>query len=191
MHLPSQAILLKFFGLAFSILALGACDQKEDNKENQGENQEPREEVAEIVGSELEQQKEEHQGHELGDPGHAPREAAPSPNRLFLASVNWSTPLVAGSLNNTAEVSFWGPDLHKKAAVIKSFKLFMPAMGHGSIKTDQMQFSQDPANAALWKVSKIYFSMPGGPGEWVVDIEAEVGGQTDKVRIAIPHEVGE
>jgi hypothetical protein len=77
------------------------------------------------------------------------------------------------------------------AAELGGFKLFMPSMGHGSIKTKDMILAKDPDQQGTWNVSNIYFSMGGSVNEWVVDITATVAGVSDTVRVAIPYEVGE
>ncbi len=183
--MKSQFFIALSFTSFLGLSILGACDAND----NESKAEEPQEIVAAAVDqASVDQRK---TGHEIGDEGHAPLGSVLSPNGVFLANVSWSANLVAGSLENQATVKFFEPHLHKAPAILKSFKLFMPAMGHGSIKTDQMVFTQDPADPSTWTVSKIYFSMPGGSGEWVVDIEAELAGKTDKVRISIPAEVKE
>lgn len=184
----SPYIALKAFAISFAIIALSACEGKKDDEQKE---QDEERELTSDVKEEGNEESHAASGHGQGDAGHAPREAVFSENRVFLASVIWSDNLRAGTLENSAQITFWEPQLHKTAAVLKSFKLFMPAMGHGSIKTDQLVLTQDPANPAVWQASRIYFSMPGGPGEWVVDIEAEVGGRRDKVRVTIPQAVNE
>ena len=123
----------------------------------------------------------------VGEPG-AP---VASENGSFWVSVNWSADLTAGSLANSAVVKFTDAQQAPLAAELSSFKLFMPSMGHGSIKTKEMILSKDSAQAGTWNVKNIYFSMGGGVDEWVVDITASVNGVADKVRVTIPYEVGE
>ncbi|MDQ3231402.1 MAG: hypothetical protein M3Q07_06235 [Pseudobdellovibrionaceae bacterium] len=112
-----------------------------------------------------------------------------SEQQKFHVKIDWSSPLVSGSKGNSATVTFKDHHAHAVALKISSFKLFMPAMGHGSSQGDQMVMTQDATNTNVWTVDQIYFSMGGGAGEWVVDIEAGACGVTDKVRVAIPVEV--
>ncbi len=114
-----------------------------------------------------------------------------SENGTFWVSVSWSENLTAGTLANSALVKFTDTNKAPLAAELSSFKLFMPSMGHGSIKTKEMVLAKDPLQANTWSVSNIYFSMGGASDEWVVDITATVNGVSDKVRVVIPYEVGE
>ncbi|HYX36222.1 MAG TPA: hypothetical protein VE954_24225 [Oligoflexus sp.] len=112
-----------------------------------------------------------------------------SEQQKFHVKFDWSSPLVSGTKGNSATVTFKDHHAHAVALKISSFKLFMPAMGHGSSQGDQMVMTQDATNTNVWTVDQIYFSMGGAAGEWVVDIEAGACGVTDKVRMAIPVEV--
>lgn len=112
-----------------------------------------------------------------------------SPTGLFHVKVEWSSPLTAGTLDNKATVSFVDEHAHELPVKLKSFKLFMPAMGHGSGKSDQMVLTQDAVQTNVWTVDKVYFSMGGGAGEWVVDVEGSSCGVSDKARVIIPLEV--
>jgi hypothetical protein len=165
-------------GLLVLALSLSACGSNDSKK---SDSQSTRDDAAADT---------EHQdGHGLGDEGHAPKSAVLSERGVFLVSIEWSEGLEAGTLANQATLTLWDPTLHKVSGTLKSFKLYMPSMGHGSIKTGEMKFVQDLTDPAVWSVSNIYFSMGGGTGSWVVDLEAEVGGQSDKVRVVIPYEV--
>jgi len=108
---------------------------------------------------------------------------------LFHVKVEWSNPLTAGTLTNKATVTFVNDHAEPLPLKLSSFKLFMPAMGHGSGKTDQLIVTQDEANAHIWSLDQIYFSMGGAAGEWVVDIQGGACGASDKVRVVIPAEV--
>ncbi|HET9239142.1 MAG TPA: hypothetical protein VFO10_17920 [Oligoflexus sp.] len=107
----------------------------------------------------------------------------------FHVKIEWNAPLKASSLENKATVTF--VDEHAEALPLKltGFKLFMPSMGHGSSKADQMVLTQDKDNANVWSVAGIYFSMGGAAGDWVVDVEAGGCGSSDKARVSIPVEV--
>jgi hypothetical protein len=107
----------------------------------------------------------------------------------FHVKVAWSSPLQANSLENKATVSFVNEHAEALPLKLSSFKLFMPAMGHGSNKSDQMVLTQDPEQKHVWTVEQIHFSMGGGAGEWVVDIEGSGCGVSDKARVVIPLEV--
>jgi hypothetical protein len=105
---------------------------------------------------------------------------------LFHAKVEWSSPLTAGTLVNQATITFVNDHAEPLPLKLSSFKLFMPAMGHGSGKADQLIVTQDEANAHVWSLDRIYFSMAGAAGEWVADIEGGACGSSDKVRVVIP-----
>jgi hypothetical protein len=107
----------------------------------------------------------------------------------FQVKVEWSSPLVSGELNNSAKVTFLSHHGEPLALTLASFKLFMPAMGHGTIKADKLVFKQDTSSKNVWDVSQIYFSMGGGANEWVVDVEGSACGVSDKARVLIPAEV--
>lgn len=105
---------------------------------------------------------------------------------LFHVKVEWSSPLTAGSLGNQATITFVNEHAEPLPLKLVSFKLFMPAMGHGSGKTDQLIVTKDEAKAHVWSLDQIYFSMPAAAGEWVADIEGGACGSSDKVRVVIP-----
>lgn len=107
----------------------------------------------------------------------------------FHVKIEWSAPLKAASLDNKATVTFVNEHAEALPLKLSSFKLFMPSMGHGSSKSDQMVLTQDKDNTNVWTVEKIYFSMGGAAGDWVVDVEAGGCGSSDKARVAIPVEV--
>ena len=109
--------------------------------------------------------------------------------QAFQAKVDWSSPLIAGELNNGATLSFLSSNGKPAPLALNSFKLFMPAMGHGSIKADKMLFTQQADAKNIWSVSQIYFSMGGAAGEWLVEIEASACGISDKARVIIEQEV--
>lgn len=111
-----------------------------------------------------------------------------SDNNLFLVEVVWQNQsLNAGTLENTAVVHITNSSGESIQANLKSFKLFMVSMGHGSIKEDEMVLSQ--LSNGSWRVDNIYFSMGGPANSWAVDIEAESDGQTDNARVLITQEV--
>lgn len=107
----------------------------------------------------------------------------------FHVKVEWSSPLTASTLDNKATVSFVNEHAEPLPMKLTSFKLFMPAMGHGSGKVDQMVLTQDAEHSHIWSVERIYFSMGGAAGDWVVDIEGSACGAGDKARVVIPVEV--
>lgn len=107
----------------------------------------------------------------------------------FHVKVDWSSPLVSGELSNTAKVTFLNHHGEPIALTLSSFKLFMPSMGHGSIKNDKLVLARDAAHINVWDVSQIYFSMGGAANEWVADVEGSVCGISDKARVSIPVEV--
>ncbi|MBC7531738.1 MAG: hypothetical protein H7318_09180 [Oligoflexus sp.] len=110
-----------------------------------------------------------------------------SKNGLFNVEVTWSPSLEAGTLNNSALIHFRAPASEHAPAILKSFRLYHSTMGHGSIKENEMTFTEE--EAGHWLVKNIYFSMPGAASSWVVDIEAELNGVTDSVRVVIDAEV--
>lgn len=111
-----------------------------------------------------------------------------SDQEIFAAKIVWNNPPVSQSFENSAEVYL----LDKSGQPLTSsrltrFHLYMTSMGHPSIKEKEMQFTQvDPGH---WTVSRIFFSMGGSAGSWVVDLEAEANGQADHIRVSIDHEV--
>jgi hypothetical protein len=107
----------------------------------------------------------------------------------FHVKIDWSAPLKAASLDNKATVTFVNEHAESLPLKLTSFRLFMPSMGHGSGKGDQMVLTQDKDKANVWSVENIYFSMGGAAGDWVVDVEAGGCGSSDKARVAIPVEV--
>jgi hypothetical protein len=109
-----------------------------------------------------------------------------SAEQLFLVKIDWSLPLVAVTQPNQAKVSFIGPQGQAAPLTLSSFQLFMPSMGHGSIKTKLMKMSQDPKAPYTWQIDSVYFSMGGSAGEWVVDLEASACDRTDRARVIIP-----
>jgi hypothetical protein len=113
----------------------------------------------------------------------------PSTDGKFHVKVEWSSPLKAASLDNKATVSFVNEHAEALPLTLQSFKLFMPAMGHGSSKSEQIVLTQHAEHAHMWSVEQIYFSMGGAAGDWVVDIEAGGCGALDKARVLIPVEV--
>jgi hypothetical protein len=112
-----------------------------------------------------------------------------SANQAFHVKIEWSAPLKAASLENKATVTFVNEHAEALPLKLNSFKLFMPAMGHGSGKADQMVLTQDKDNPNVWSVDRIYFSMGGAAGSWVVDVEAGGCGSSDKARVSIAVEV--
>ena len=111
-----------------------------------------------------------------------------SENGLFFVKVVWGNQsLKAGTLANNAMVRFSDLSGEHVPVALKSFKLFMVSMGHGSIKEEEMLI--ESVDDAHWEVKNIYFSMGGTVNSWAVDIEAEVNGQTDRARVIIEQEV--
>jgi hypothetical protein len=112
----------------------------------------------------------------------------PSDQNLFAAKIVWNNPPVAGSFDNSAEVYLQTKDGQPlTSSRLLRFHLYMVTMGHPSIKEKDMVFEQkDPGH---WTVSRIYFSMGGSAGSWVVDLDAEANGAADHVRVSIDHEV--
>lgn len=106
----------------------------------------------------------------------------------FAVKIVWNNPPVTQSFDNSAEVFF----LDKNGQPVTSsrltrFHLYMVTMGHPSIKEKDMVFQQiEPGH---WTVSRIYFSMGGSAGSWVVDLEAEANSQSDHIRVSVDHEV--
>lgn len=111
-----------------------------------------------------------------------------SPNQTFSVKVVWNNPPISQTFDNSAEVYFLDKNGQvATASKLTRFHLYMATMGHPSIKEKEMVLTQvDPAH---WNISRIFFSMGGSKGSWVVDLEAEVNGQADKVRVSIDHEV--
>lgn len=108
---------------------------------------------------------------------------------LFLVKIDWSSPLTSASLSNRATLTFVDEHAHSLAVKLTGFKLFMPAMGHGTTKADQMVMTPDAVHDNIWNVENINFSMGGAAGEWVVDVEGSRCGSSDKARVVIPVEV--
>jgi len=112
-----------------------------------------------------------------------------SASGTFHVKVEWTAPLKAGSLDNKATVTFVNEHAEALPLKLMSFKLFMPSMGHGSSKADQMVLTQDKEKTNVWSVANVYFSMGGAAGDWVVDVEAGGCGSSDKARVSIAAEV--
>lgn len=110
-----------------------------------------------------------------------------SQNGLYNVEVNWSPNLEAGTLDNSALLHFHNAAGEHVPAILKRFSLYHATMGHGSIKENEMVFTQE--DLGHWLVKNIYFSMPGAARSWVVDIEAELDGKSDKARVVIDAEV--
>lgn len=163
------------------LAAMNACAKKSDSSNNQGA-----QDAAAIttddpaVCEELQEEMALHGAIE----GYTASAAG-----KFNVKVDWSSPLVAGELTNKATVTFLSHHGEPFALNLLSFKLFMPAMGHGTIKADKLVFTQNATEKNIWSVDQIYFSMGGGANEWVVDVEAGACGITDKARVVIPVEV--
>ena len=105
----------------------------------------------------------------------------------FRVSIEWSQPITAGTLENTATLHFYDAKGADLSVQLTRYRLYMISMGHGSIKEKDMVFT-DLGNGA-WKVENIFFSMGGPASSWVVDVEADVAGQADKARVSIDYEV--
>jgi hypothetical protein len=112
----------------------------------------------------------------------------PSDQNLFTAKIVWNNPPVSLSFDNSAEVYLQTKDGQPvTSSRLLRFHLYMATMGHPSIKEGDMVFEQkDPGH---WTVSRIFFSMGGSAGSWVVDLDAEADGQADHIRVSVDHEV--
>ncbi|HET9238121.1 MAG TPA: hypothetical protein VFO10_12755 [Oligoflexus sp.] len=112
----------------------------------------------------------------------------PSDQNLFAAKIVWNNPPVSQSFDNSAEVHLLTPDGQPLASSrLLRFHLYMATMGHPSIKEKDMVIEQkEPGH---WTVSRIFFSMGGSAGSWVVDLDVEANGVADHVRVSIDHEV--
>lgn len=112
----------------------------------------------------------------------------PSDQNLFAAKIVWNNPPVSQSFDNSAEVYLQTRDGKPlTSSRLLRFHLYMATMGHPSIKEKDMVFEQkEPGH---WTVSRIFFSMGGSAGSWVVDLDVEANGVTDHVRVSIDHEV--
>jgi hypothetical protein len=177
---------MKLFSCASALcvtLALVACDQ--DNKKSSESEHESHADAA-VSGEESADCGASHGS--MGLHGDLSGYTMSAEGR-FHVKVEWSSPLRAMSLENKATVSFVNEHAEALPMKLTAFKLFMPAMGHGSNKSDQMVLSQDPEQSHVWKVEQIHFSMGGGAGDWVVDIEGSACGVSDKARVVIPAEV--
>jgi hypothetical protein len=111
-----------------------------------------------------------------------------SEQQHFAVKLVWNNPPISQSFDNSAELYFLD---HNGQAVTESqvtrFHLYMASMGHPSIKEKEMVFTQvDPGH---WTISRIFFSMGGSAGSWVVDLDAVVNGKADHIRVSIDHEV--
>lgn len=166
-HYKTNAILLS----SILLLSLPACAS--DNASNDADDNPALQQDYQAVSDEKSQSTED---------------KTPSENNLFLADVVWENEsLYAGSLENSAVVHITNISGEYIQADLKSVKLFMVSMGHGSIKEDEMVLSE--LSDGRWKVENIYFSMGGPANSWAVDIEADFDGQTDKARVLIKQEV--
>jgi hypothetical protein len=163
-----------------TVLTLAACDNKSSDSKAEGQNQDVATAIDDPALCEALANAKKHE---------APEGYTAAAKNTFYAKVDWSSPLIAGELNNSASVTFISGHGDPLALTLKSFKLFMPAMGHGTIKADKLVFTQKEASKNVWSVGQIYFSMGGGRGEWVVDIEATACGYTDTARVVIAQEV--
>lgn len=172
--------LFSYVSVSCLVLALVACEKSSDKKSdgNQGEAAVTTDDPA--VCSELQ----ELALHEVEIEGYTDSEGG-----KFKVKVDWPNPLIAGDLNNKATVTFLNHHGEAFALNLVSFKLFMPSMGHGTIKSDKLVFTQNQSEKNIWDVDQIYFSMGGMADEWVVDVEAGACGITDKARVSIPVEV--
>jgi hypothetical protein len=112
-----------------------------------------------------------------------------SKNSSYYVKIQWQEPLKASTEAHTAILSFLSPGLTPAPITITQFKLLMPIMGHGSIKSDEMIIKQDAATPYIWTASNIYFSMGGSAGQWVVDLETVSCSIKDSVRVPVPYAV--
>jgi hypothetical protein len=173
--------LFSLSALVFASLALVACDSKSDKSSDQEG------EADAAVNAET---SETCEAHADGTGLHGDMSAfTKADGGQFHVKIEWSSPLKASSLENKATLTFVNDHAHALPIKLTSFKLFMPAMGHGSSRADQMVMTQNAEAANIWSVDQIYFSMGGGAGEWVVDLEAGGCGVSDKARVVIPVEV--
>lgn len=110
---------------------------------------------------------------------------------LYRVKIEWVAPLLAGTLNNSAKVSFYDAYGVPKDIQMVSFKPFMVSMGHGSLRGSKLIMKSDPNDGSNWSVENIFFSMPGQANEWAIDIEGSLGEDKDRVRVLIPVPVTE
>jgi len=162
------------------ILTLAACDNKSSDNKAEGQTQDAAPVIDDPALCQALADAHEHE---------APEGYTASPKHTFYVKLDWSSPLLAGELNNSASVTFISGHGDPLPMNLKSFKLFMPSMGHGTIKADKLVFTQNATAKNIWNVGQVYFSMGGGPGEWVVDVEATACGYTDTARVVIAQEV--
>lgn len=110
---------------------------------------------------------------------------------LFRVKIEWQNPLLAGSLDNKAIVSFYDAYGAPRNVQMLSFKPYMVSMGHGSLRGSKLVMKQSPNGESLWNVENVFFSMTGTAGEWAIDIEGSFAGDKDRVRVLIPSAIGE
>jgi hypothetical protein len=156
---------MKSFILGFLFITASACGQNSDNdRDNVAPAPAPAADQTPLAGFQLSEQ------------------------QHFAVKIVWNNPPVSQSFDNSAEVYL----LDSKGQTVTDsqltrFHLYMASMGHPSIKEKEMIFTQvDPGH---WTVSRIFFSMGGSAGAWVVDLDAMVNGTTDHIRVSIDHEV--
>ncbi len=165
-------------------LVLAACNSKKDKTAEHSEHTEHADSAVVSEGTDDCSS----QGESMGIHGDLTAYTK-SAQGLFHVKIDWSSPLTSSSPTNFATLTFVDEHTHELPMKLLGFKLFMPAMGHGTTKADQMVMTQDALHANIWTVDKVNFSMGGAAGEWVVDVEGSRCGQTDKARVIIPVEV--
>ena len=108
-------------------------------------------------------------------------------SQTFAVALNWERAPVALSLNNRAYVRFLQMDGSETEAQLTRFTLFNAATGQGSIRQDEMRFTQ--VEPGLWLVDHVYFSQGGARNSWVADVEAQSAGRSGKARLSIDYEI--
>ncbi|MFK7873701.1 MAG: hypothetical protein AB8C84_11155 [Oligoflexales bacterium] len=111
---------------------------------------------------------------------------ATSVNQLFHAQLKWAGSLKSGVSTNAVHVTLLDKD---KAALtgnvaLSAFTLTMPAMGHGTIETDQTIMAHTDS-VGHFMVSGINFMMAGDAGAWVATVAATVNGTTDVATVTV------
>ena len=94
-----------------------------------------------------------------------------SQNKKFIAKLEWLSPLKASEyLDARLTVSTMNHAAPAAVAVSK-FDPQMPSMGHGTA-VDEQTITQDPVNAAVFNILKVFFIM-GGPWEIYVTVKVD------------------
>ncbi len=115
-------------------------------------------------------------------------DAQASEKGTFLASMLWNEPLKPSrdTVRNSGVLTITKKDGSVPAAVeITGFHPKMPGMGHGTSEADQ-KLTLVAGTTNKFDVTGVHFIMGGGAGEWVVEIAANVDGETDSITLPIP-----